>query len=272
MLLAPQADGKILVATHMNGQHRGYRVARLNANGTIDPSFDDVVVNDVFAHDAVVSGSRVYVVRSIPDSNHRPLFQLHAIHLATGGTDETFGDAGFAAFTPPPLLTGHVIFQHGVSSVIATPDGGTMLSGLQWTHRINAHNDIARVDAVYKFDAQGRLDSSFDGDGILFPPPRNGQAPGNDDGRVHLVPHPGNKFVMINDEHMSRHPADGSLDTTFGDAGTIFLRHLQPGHNFPSWNHPLVQPDGKILLVLNDSHDNGASGSIIRLTPNGLTD
>ena len=121
MLLAPQPDGKILVATHLNAQAEGYRVARLNADGTLDGSFDDVVVDDIFARRTIIHGSRVLVVREPPDPNATGQLQFHAINLATGGTDTTFGDAGIATITPPPLRAGFRISFHGVNSVIATP-------------------------------------------------------------------------------------------------------------------------------------------------------
>jgi uncharacterized delta-60 repeat protein len=145
--LALQADGKLLVAgdfTHANGVPRS-RVARLDLNGALDPSFDPgtgpnetVYCIALQADGKVVVGGWFTAVRGVARGR---IARLHA----DGSLDGSF-----------PAGTG-IDSEYGVvSAVLVQADGGVVAGG--WFRSVNG----CPRQSLVRFAADGSLDATFD--------------------------------------------------------------------------------------------------------------
>jgi uncharacterized delta-60 repeat protein len=143
---------------------------------------------------------------------------------AAGGTlDPLFGDGGTTVFSLPD--------RHSfLRAVATTPDGGMFAAG----------NGV-----VARFDAAGRLDPAFDGDGLAVPSaPVDAQAMAVlPDGRP-VVAGTGTAPGSI---RLSRFLRDGSPDTSLGTTGTV----VDPADPDGAFNVTAMalQPDGRILVT-----------------------
>ncbi|HEX8734370.1 MAG TPA: delta-60 repeat domain-containing protein, partial [Pyrinomonadaceae bacterium] len=96
------------------------------------------------------------------------------------------------------------------------------------------------------FAAEGELDPTFDGDGIVTTDNNS-----NDESITDVVIQPDGKILVIGDGFLSgsalqtaivRYNPDGSLDTTFSGDGKYIVQSVYPGKL-------ALQPDGKIVFV-----------------------
>src|SRR5688500_11378444 len=129
LLVAPQAGGKILVAGYDQANGVGTsRVARLNADGSIDTTFTPgpAPADEIGVAQAIVIGQRLLIV-SVARAEQTPPAPLtllvRALDIADGSPDETFGDAGIVRITPeaPDPADGGV-FQINPTDALATTD------------------------------------------------------------------------------------------------------------------------------------------------------
>src|SRR5262249_13706627 len=146
-----QADGRIVVAGYAwNGANDDFALARYNADGSLDTSFDG---------DGKVT-------------------------TAVGTGD----DQGY--------------------SVAIQADGRILVAGYTWN---GAHYDFA----LARYNSDGSLDTSFDGDGRLT------TAIGTDDGQAYSVAIQADGRIVVAgssanaDFALARYNADGSLDASF---------------------------------------------------------
>ncbi|MDQ3801556.1 MAG: hypothetical protein M3384_19210 [Acidobacteriota bacterium] len=124
--------------------------------------------------------------------------------------------------------------------------------------------------APASFAAPGSLDTTFYGSGFH----RNGFGFGYD-GATKVLAQPDGKIITVGDvengEHGSilivRYRADGSLDQTFGDGGTV---------NFGDFGvaDAALQSDGKIVIAGSIQFNNNTTSDFIvtRYNPNGTSD
>ncbi|APV50814.1 hypothetical protein BWI17_14625 [Betaproteobacteria bacterium GR16-43] len=119
--------------------------------------------------------------------------------------------------------------------------------------------------------APGDLDPSFNGNGrVTFP---YGQAQGTviavrlqGDGKIVAVGTVGSEPVLTK---LTRYMPDGSLDTTFGNAGRVAV----PFGGTPSWNMDLaLQGDGKILVLGTTISGGQYRGTVARFNGDGSVD
>jgi uncharacterized delta-60 repeat protein len=241
--VAVQPDGKVLVGgwfTHVAGTSRN-RIARLNADGSFDASFDpgtgadDLVFSVVLQPDGKVliagyftrvNGTlRSYIARLNPD----------------GSVDATFAPGGGP--------------NDSVYAIALQPDGKIVIGGLFTTVGGVNRNGIARLNA------NGSLDASFDpGSGVSY------------FGVACLALQPdakiliGGSFYSVNGasrNSIARLNADGSLDASF-DPGS-------GSDNFVEFVTAL--PDGKVLIGGQFSKINGMwQWGVGRLNPDGSID
>jgi uncharacterized delta-60 repeat protein len=247
-----QPDQKILVGgefTQVNGQARSH-LARLNADGTLDPTFVDPLIAGstgttvqaiTMQGDKIVIGGRFTTVHG---ESHRFLARL----LDDGAVDPEFADV--------PL-------QNTVRAVLA--QGDALVVGGEFDFFVGAarHRFLIRVDDI------GRVDTGFNetannfvhalaaqGTGILvggdFTAPRQHFARLNADGtadaqfadasvnfRVRAIALQTNGPILIGGDfttpapHIARLLADGSIDTRFDTPGVdqaVYAIGLQPDH------------------------------------------
>jgi uncharacterized delta-60 repeat protein len=253
-VLTVQAAGKVLVGgffTAYNGSAAAPdNLLRLNADGTLDPGFNnggagtDGIVNTV----AVQPDGKVLVgggFRTYNGSAAAPDFLLRL--NADGTLDPGFNNGGAGANTT-------------VNTVAVQADGKVLVGGLFTAYNGNA----AALDFLLRLNADGTLDTGFNNGGAGV----NGlvltlvvQA----DGKV-LV---GGNFQTYNGnaaapDYLLRLNADGTLDTGFNNGPTA-------GANV-NVSVVAVQADGKVLAGGYFQSYNGSAAApdyVLRLNANG---
>ncbi len=211
--LAVQVDGKILVGgyfTTLGGQSRNY-IGRLNADGTLDPSFNPsaggVVYPSVYSLALQADGKIVVggVFTGLGGQSRNYIGRLNA-----DGTLDTSFNPGASNY---------------VSSLAVQADGRILVGGGFTTLGGQSRTNIGRLNA------DGTLDTVFN--------------PGADNSVLSLAVQAdgkilaGGNFTTLggqNRNHIGRLNADGTLDTSFN-----------PGADGPAVSLA-VQADGKILI------------------------
>ncbi|HEV7643971.1 MAG TPA: hypothetical protein VGO50_08535 [Pyrinomonadaceae bacterium] len=214
--LAIAPDGKIILAgsqkTINNVGTLSVMVARYNSNGTRDTSFDTdgYTITTLLDWNSSVTGLQVQpdgkmivAGRTKTGSN----FGMMRFNI-DGSVDTSFGTGGLAT----------TIIGTGTSNIAAIellPDGRILAGG-------TASNSGTTDFALARYNTDGSLDTSFDGDGMVLTP----VGAGNDTLRGIVVQSDG-KIVAVgsssNDFSFARWNIDGSVDTTFGTNGKTIV-------------------------------------------------
>ncbi len=169
---------------------------------------------------------------------------------ADGSLDSTFGGTGIVV---TPIGTG----AESAQDLLLQPDGKIVVAG-------TSSNDFA----VVRFNTDGTLDTSFDGDGKVVTPVLNAGDTGRD-----VILQPDGKIIVVgsanngsNDDFAAvRYNSDGSLDTTFGTGGKM----TSPvGTGADAAESIAILPDGSLILVGSSSND----FAVARFTPAGVLD
>jgi uncharacterized delta-60 repeat protein len=247
MGLVIQDDGKIIAGGNAaNGTSYNFAVARYNADGSPDPTFDaDGMLTTAFA----AGEAKAYAIAMQPDGKF----------VATGycGTSQ---DIALARYNPDGSLDsgfdgdGLAVTPIGSGDDIAyaaalQPDGKLVVAG-------SSSNGDNLDFALARYESNGRLDASFGSAGIAtagFPISYDmAQAMTVDsEGRVLLAGSSGGDLALL------RYDVDGGLDTTFDNDGQVVL-------SCDAATNLLQQPDGKILVTsgLNGMRRFNADGSV----------
>lgn len=238
--VAIQPDGKIVAAGTDNQRQYDTIVIRYNPNGTLDATFggDGIVVND-FGSD--VSDGRAVIIQ--PDgkiliagtaNDFTSTYIAVARYNVNGTLDTSFGSAGKVVTRSP---------QGNARAIALQPDGKIIVAG-------TASGDFVAV----RYNPNGTLDTSFDGDGTVTTDMAVDSSNSIDGARAVDVQADGKIVLGGNAYHtgtneddivMARYNADGTLDTTFDGDGKVRLR--QPDYQYISALK--IQPDGKIAAV-----------------------
>lgn len=237
-----QSDGRILIGgefTSYNDIPR-HRIARINANGSLDSSFDPGTGASSAVHViALQTDGNILIGGDFTSYNDIPRNRIARLN-ANGSLDTSF-DPGTGA--------GNVVYSIALQTDDRILIGGSFIS----------YNGITR-NRIARLNANGSLDTSFDpgtgaNGGILF-------IEEQPDGTIFIG---GGFFSYDGAERtrIARLNADGSLDTSFnpstGAAGAIYCVALQP--------------DGRILVGGSFLHYDGkARRGIVRLNSNGSFD
>jgi len=153
--IAVRPDGKIIVAgyTSVGGGSRQIAVARYNADGTLDNTFDSdgkittaVGTDDVAMGVAQIAG-KTYVVGSSFTGSH---YDFSVVAYNDNGTL----DASFGGGKVTTSIGGQ---QDQAYDVGFTPDGKLVVAG----YSTSGSNFLF---AIAKYNANGTLDNTFDGD------------------------------------------------------------------------------------------------------------
>ena len=229
-----QPDGKMLVSgnfTQIRGQSQN-RMVRLNADGTLDRSFN---IGD--GADGIVSGlalqpdGKILAFGKIVNFNNRSCGGVVRL-MPDGSLDESFISAADKA---------------EVFALNVLPDGKILLGG-----NFTSFNGVA-ANRIVRLNPDGTVDAGF----------HPGAGPDKDiigsavqpDGKIII----GGDFTHVQGtacNHIARLDADGSLDKNF-NPGT--------GADNAVWRLAL-QPDGKILIVgAFKNFDDASCGGVSRL-------
>ena len=280
--VAVQADGKSVVVGQLQaGFDQRFAVARLNADGSFDNTFDaDGRLLITFSTAQVQSGAKAVEIQ--PDGKILIAGQTNAgeggsagngsqrIALArlnaNGSFDASFGSNG--------LLVTTINLAAGAENAVVNdlklqPDGKILVAGaVQRASTATGRNDFF----VARYNQNGALDNSFDQDGRIF----TDFAGENDQANSIALAADGKIIVAGNanftgDFAIARFNSNGSLDTTFDQDGKFTLNEA-----VDNGAEVFAVADNKILLVGSSAVENTNpqrySIALLRLNQNGGLD
>jgi uncharacterized delta-60 repeat protein len=259
--LAIQTDGKIVVVGTKQGLYlndQSFVVARYNANGTLDSSFQGGVVyttfTDIggvgysFATSVAVQGDGKIVAAGRFGSNSSSYFAL-ARYNADGTPDGTFNAL------LDPFHTGEVLNNFGGSasctSVAIQADGRIVTGGLAEPPNVPPGLEFA----LARYYADGTLDPDFNANGMVTTAFGGLEDAATirgvaiqADGKIIAV---GEDFTnsgpLMETWDQVRYNPDGSLDASYGSGG---LNRLFPTAGYaPRPNCIALQADGKAVVA-----------------------
>jgi uncharacterized delta-60 repeat protein len=236
-----QSDGKILISGFFSSFNTSsvLCVARINTDGSLDPSFNAVnsdmtiPINDM----DIQADGKVIIAGNFQSFDHDPIRGLARLNV-NGTLDTTFNF--------------NTSFNHYVYSCAIQPDSKIIVGG-----EFSSYDEVP-INMIARLNPDGALDNTFVvGSGF------NGAAKIvclQPDGKI-LV---GGDFSTYNGataNKLIRLNTDGSIDNTFNTNSDGYIRTI------------CLQPDGKILVGGLFITINGVSSNrIVRLNPDGSTD
>lgn len=247
------ADGKIVVAGNANYP---FVLVRYNSNGTLDNTFDGdgkFISSDISGRAMAFQkdGKIIRVWESGPvNNNGYPVIALSR-HNSDGTLDRAFGNNG----TQLTAIGTRAIIDDYITSVAIQSDDKIVLAGKSYLYA-GSRQQYAFV--LLRYNANGMLDTTFDGDGIAthfvgFNP--EAIAIQRDD-----------KIVTRGYGSVVRNNTDGSLDNTFNGNGRVILP------SSVTVDSMTVQSDDKIVVVGGSTNSDGYFFNVIRYNPDGGLD
>lgn len=241
-------DGKVLVLA--KDAPFNIILARYNANGTIDTTFD----GDGFAIHWLGAMSFGYEMALQPDGKivvvgasrqTNPQDDVMVLRFNPDGTfDTTFNGTGKFFRN---LSTGNDV----ATDVYIQPDGKIVIAG-----HTNAETSDATDIILMRFNPNGSLDTTFDTDGLVIT-----STPGDArDLATAVEVLPDGKMIVLGSTRPNQSPfpqfllfakyeSNGALDTSFGTGG--LKTHYYGDEIYPTPASMIVQPDGKIAACVN---------------------
>jgi uncharacterized delta-60 repeat protein len=259
--VAIQGDGKIVAAGRSflgeaEADGADIALARYNRDGSLDESFGDGGTVLTTFEPAGIAGASAVVIQAdgkIVAGGHagggpEADFAL-ARYLPNGELDESFGEGGQVT-TPVSAVTDWLL------ALAVQPDGKLVAAGYSYESLSRGHIALAR------YDEDGSLDPTFDGDGMVVA----SFLPAGMVGGEALLQRDG-KLIVAGIGGVSRFNGDGSLDRSFGAGGRARSGNVEA-------REAAVQPDGKILVIGTVSTGSPATGDfgVARLTARGRLD
>lgn len=246
--LIVQSDGKLVIAGKtFNGTDDDFLVVRFVESGELDPSFGagGLVIVDVAGFDDEGNSVRQQpdgklVVAGYSSNGADEDFAVLRLDL-DGGLDDTFGVGGIAV---TPLGEGaDIAFGAALQS-----DGSIVLGGISFD---GTQNQLAAA----RFEADGDLDATFDGDGLW-----TGIIGGMGDECTSIAVDDAGRLLLggttfngsDRDFALVRLLPNGAFDTAFGEGGVVTTPIGDD--NDGSFSMALA-PDGRIVLA--GETDNG---------------
>jgi uncharacterized delta-60 repeat protein len=259
--LAIQSDGKLLIGGRSdNGSNYDFALARYGADGSLDTSFscDGKLTTAFGAGDD--SGSSVAIqadgkilVAGYSYNGSTSDFAL-ARYNADGSLDTTFSGDGKLTTA---LGSG--------SSVAIQADGKILVSG-------SSSNGSNADFALVRYNPDGSLDTSFDGDGKLTTDISSGDEFASDvavqaDGKMLIA---GSRFNGTDyDIALIRYNTDGTLDVGFDADGKVTT---VLGSSYDIGSGVVVQTDGKILVAGSSYNGSNYDFALVRYNADGSLD
>jgi uncharacterized delta-60 repeat protein len=264
-------DGSILVASGVVHVRPGdvtseLGLVRLDAAGRPDPTFGAggfvstrILRTLTSSRLAIQPDGRIVVAASTSPTNGANPALAAARYLPDGRLDATFGDAGVTIVSPAPPYADFL-----ASDVAVAPDGAMVVSGFA-----RRPEDPSPDGLLLRLDADGRLDPTFAGGGLIVGPAA--AATGSPFTALHVLPDGGLVVAGHRDDALAltKFDAAGRLDPAFGRGGVATAP--LPGRAGSS-AALLVQPDGRILVggaaIAGDNED----FALARFLPDGAVD
>jgi uncharacterized delta-60 repeat protein len=260
---AIQADGKIVVAGYSyNGSNDDFTVVRYNADGTRDVTFDadGKVSTDITGN---IWGERANAVTIQPDgkilvggsTEPGSNTDFAIVRYNTDGSRDTSFDGDGIVITSFSPGSFEYIYDLAVQ-----PDGKIIAAGYSYN---GSNNDFA----IARYNADGSLDTTFDGDGKVTTDFNNSNESAyamklQTDGKIVLA---GSYSSDSNyDFAVVRYNANGSLDTSFDVDGKVTTNIL--GNDGAS--SVAIQANGKIIAAGSSADD----FAVVRYNADGSLD
>jgi uncharacterized delta-60 repeat protein len=268
-----QPDGKIIFASTsfmtINGiSDDYYTIIRYNADGSLDTSFGNagVVNRSVGNFEGLVTvllqpdGKIILSGERYGGTNLTDFAVLR--HNADGTPDNSFDGNGLAVAT----ISNFSEERYGAAAL--QPDGKIVVVGQTDNETNNASYDWS----VVRFNANGSLDTSFDGDGKIVLPMGGDMELAysvaiQDDGKIVVSGVSSNG--ADNDFTTVRLNADGSRDSGFGTNGVI---RTQFGNGNETAYDVKIQSDQKIVAAGGTFNGTNSDIAVVRFNPNGTPD
>ncbi len=248
---AIQSDGKIIIGgafTTYNGTSRN-RIARLNADGTLDVTFDiGIGADNIVNTTTIQSDGKIIIAGDFTSYNYNSRESIARLN-ADGSLDATFYN-----FDPT------VERIQVVNTTALQGDGKIIIGGI--CLKDVASSNITKYH-IARLNADGTLDAAFNL-GILAGGTVNQIASTTlqSDGKIII----GGAFTTCNGtsrNHIARLNADGTLDATF-NPGTGANKDVKT---------TAIQNDGNIIIAGDFTYYSGSiNNSIVRLNSEGFID
>jgi uncharacterized delta-60 repeat protein len=264
--VATQANGKFVVAGFtQNIADRDFAVSRYNADGSPDTSFDSdgkVITPMLPGGDearavAVQADGKIVVVgiTGIPFNNQ--IGEIGLVRYNTDGSLDTSFDSDGKVFP----YTGNFA---QVYAVAIQANGKIVIAG--------AIDSGSNFDfALFRFNTDGSLDTSFDSDGKVT-------TPVIDFDQAHAVAIQADGKIVAagrtyngsnNDFAVVRYNTDGSLDTSFDSDGKV----TTPVLSSDEWaNAVAIQANGKIVVAGFSNNGSNNDFAVVRYNSDGSLD
>ena len=255
--VAVQADGKIVVAgSSTAGAGGDFAVARLNANGSLDNTFD-------------IDGLKLIDFGGAADAASAVTIQSDG-KIVLAGSDASVGGGAFAAARLNPTDGSLDLTFNGTGRQTVDVGGGADAANavaLLSDGRVVMAGNTASDFALAVLNPTGTVDGSFNSGGT-----KTIDYGGTDVARGVAV-QPDGKIVVVGgngtDIAVARvNAADGSLDTSFNAGGAVPGALTVDVAGADDARAVLLQPNGKILVV----GDSATGVAVVRLNANGIID
>jgi uncharacterized delta-60 repeat protein len=268
-----QPDNKIVTTQNyrFDVPDRNFSTNRYNTSGTLDTSFDSdgIVTTGEFAGNSKLSAFAVQPDGKIVAAGYSSVstypsytFDFAVVRYNANGTLDTSFDGDGKVTT----MVGKYRFSRAYS-VATQSDGKIVVAGTA-----NNGDGTGNGFAVVRYNQDGSLDSSFDGDGKIIVP--SGVADSvliQPDGKIVAAGTASGRTT--DNQTIIRFNSDGSLDNTFGNNGVL----IETDWKIKDIVSLAIQSDGK-LVTLGTSYTNVSIGisnigfAIARYNSNGTTD
>lgn len=244
--LAVQPDGKILIGGNFAGVGGliRTRIARLNADDSVDTSFAATAIDDAVAGFVLQPDHRIVVYGLFNQVGAYARSRIARLNV-DGSVDSTFNPNPFSS----------VIAR--IDAVVLQPDGKLLVGGV-----FSAIGGAQNLGNIARLNSDGSADATFS-------PIANSTVYTlalQTDGKIVV----GGRFTQINSmarARLARLAADGTLDSAFVPT----VDNANP--NYRSVYHLATQPDGKILVAGNFATIDGDSRQCLaRLASDGSVD
>lgn len=235
-----QPDGKIVVCGIASTQSGNFIVvARYLSNGSLDPSFS--------------SDGKVETPFGVYSTGNAVAIQPDGKIVVAGGTDRDIAVVRYTSDGTPDRRFGYrgkVLTSIGPLSdhafgIKIQPDGKTIIAA---STEIAHHNGNQQHFAVVRYTLNGKVDGTFDADGMqtaLFGQQINYpfDLALQPDGKIVLVGYSTSGITGV--FALVRYNPDGSLDSSFGAGGKVTTH---PGGLEGAAFEIAIQPNGKIVV------------------------
>ncbi|MET0752995.1 MAG: hypothetical protein ABWZ66_06465 [Pyrinomonadaceae bacterium] len=265
--MAIQSDGKIVAAGHAGtGSGTVLVIIRYNTDGSLDTSFDGdgkvttafSAFNDYAYGVAIQTDGKILAIGYSRIGGGAQYDTIIARYNTDGSLDANFDGDG-------KLLVDIGIDNSNATAVTVQADGKIIAAG-------TSYNDSQGNFTLVRYNADGSLDASFDGDGVVITSFDNASSYAASvatqaDGKIVVA---GSYANGAPDFAVARYNTDGSLDTSFDGDGKVTTPILSSS----DWGHVVkIQSDGKIIVAGYSESSMGFDvGSMARYNTDGSLD